>query len=57
MSKIIRVVVEYDDKTLVAEGKDAEDWKRRVDSMEALYAAHFSCVDCNWTRIEEKKNV
>ena len=57
MSKIIRVVVEYDDKILIAEGKEAEEWLSRVNSMETLYFTHAGYKDFKWTRVEEKKTL
>ena len=54
MSKIIKVVVKYDDKIYIAEGEDAKRWVARVHAMETLYFSHYGKKDFNWTRIEEK---
>ena len=53
MSKIIKVTIEYDDKTYIAEGEDAEQWLTVVNGMSTLCFIHGQKGFNNWTRIEE----
>jgi hypothetical protein len=52
--KIIRVTVEYENTTYIAEGKDAEDWATRVASAESLLASRPSMAKpFKWTHQQE----
>ena len=52
-SKILKVTVEYEGATFIAEGKDAEKWQLWVAFCERLAEAHGHEQVFNWTKIEE----
>jgi len=53
MDKIIKVIIQYNDKTYIAEGEEAQTWSDRVDMLESLYRSHFGNHPFKWTRIED----
>lgn len=55
MSKILKVILEFDDKTMSLEGADAEKWKSEVDTLTVLAHNHtWKTKDLNW-KIEAKE--
>lgn len=55
--KIKKVTIVYENKTYMAKGEDAEDWLRRVDTLEGLAMSHRSMMEgCGfrWTQIKQK---
>lgn len=53
-NKILKVTIEYDNETYVAEGKDAESWSEYVGQLSGLAFAHGYKGWNQWTRIEKK---
>ncbi len=51
--KILKVTIEYEGATYIAEGKDAEKWQTWVAFCETLTKAHGHEQVFNWTKIEE----
>lgn len=50
--QIKKVTVEYDEKTYVAEGMDAESWLGWMLQAESLMRSHSQWEWNSWTRIE-----
>ncbi len=55
-NQIIKVTLEFTDKTYIAEGKDAESWLGRVNSLEMLGHSHGMGDWDKWTTVIKKKS-
>ena len=57
MSKILKVMLEYDDKIMIVEGTEAERWYENINSVSILAHAHgMNAFDTNpvkWQVIEK----
>lgn len=53
--KIKKVTLEFENVTYIAEGKDAESWFNRVDSLESLGRSHGMGQWKQWTQIIKKE--
>jgi len=58
MSKILKVTIEYDDKTVEVDGPEAEKWERHNQSLASLAYVHrmnpFDSDPVKWNRQAKK---
>lgn len=54
--KILKVTLEYEGITYIAEKEDAEQWLQWINNIEFLAAALGRFSDFKWTKIEEHKD-
>ena len=56
--KILKVTLEFQNRTYMAKGKDAESWLRRVNALEMFGFTHASIwmkgFEVKWTEIKGK---
>ena len=55
LGEILKVTIEYEGVTYVAEGEDAEQWLGWINFCEYLTKAHGHQQGFKWTRIEKLK--
>lgn len=57
MSKILKVTIEFDDKTIWIEGEEAEKWQKGTNSQGVMSAIHgMPFPEIDWKTIDKEQS-